>query len=218
MAELRTEEEQIEAIKNWWKKNGSSLLIGIGAALAIVFGWQTWQGQQAENRSQAASQFANLLNALGESNEDERTETIRYVAAGLQDDFEDSAYAVYGTLILAQQQLMDEGDTEAAEASLKWAHARVQEGSPLELVVRSRLAQTQLSAGRYDEALETLRSAGDTGAFAAIYAELEGDILLASGEKQAAREAYRTAQSATLNGRNGVLELKLSDLAIGEDA
>jgi len=43
MAELRTDEEQVEAIKQWWKNNGSSLLIGIGAALAIAFGWQAWQ-------------------------------------------------------------------------------------------------------------------------------------------------------------------------------
>ena len=47
MAELRTEEEQIEAIKRWWKKNGSSLLLGIALALAIVFGWQAWQNHQA---------------------------------------------------------------------------------------------------------------------------------------------------------------------------
>ena len=50
MAELRTEEEQVQAIKDWWKNNGSSLLIGIGAALAIVFGWQAWQNHQATNQ------------------------------------------------------------------------------------------------------------------------------------------------------------------------
>ena len=61
MAELRTEEEQVQAIKDWWKKNGSSLLIGIGAALAIVFGWQAWQNHQAQQRTEAANQFANLL-------------------------------------------------------------------------------------------------------------------------------------------------------------
>ena len=66
MAELRTEEEQIQAIKDWWKKNGSSLLIGIGAALAIVFGWQAWQNSQAQQRTEAANQFANLLNAFSD--------------------------------------------------------------------------------------------------------------------------------------------------------
>ncbi|WP_166263708.1 YfgM family protein [Marinobacter caseinilyticus] len=218
MAELRTEEEQIEAIKNWWKNNGSSLLIGIGAALAIVFGWQTWQTKQAEERSVAASQFASLLNALSENSDEKRIETVTYITGDLQENYEDSAYAVYGSLILAQQQLLDQSKLDAAEESLQWAHARVEKGAPLELVIRSRLAQTQLTAGRHEDALKTLREAGDSGAFAALYAELEGDILLASGDKLAAKEAYRTAREATLGGRNGVLELKLSDLAVGEDA
>ncbi len=40
MAELRTEEEQIEAIKRWWKENGVSLLIGAAIAAAGVFAWK----------------------------------------------------------------------------------------------------------------------------------------------------------------------------------
>ena len=38
MAELRTEEEQLEAIKRWWKENGTSLLAGAVLAAAGVFG------------------------------------------------------------------------------------------------------------------------------------------------------------------------------------
>lgn len=217
MAELRTDEEQVEAIKNWWKKNGSSLLIGIVAALAIVFGWQAWQDSQAEKRSLAAAQFSNLVNSLSENNDEERLETVGYLAKELQENFENSAYAIYATLILAQQQLMDQSDPEAAEASLEWAHARVEQGSALELIVRSRLAQTRFAAGRHDDALETLNGADETGEFAEIYLELEGDILLAKGERAAAEEAYRSAREASTSGQNGLLELKLSDLAAGEN-
>ncbi|MEX0603163.1 MAG: tetratricopeptide repeat protein [Marinobacter sp.] len=217
MAEMRTDEEQVEAIKDWWKRNGSSLLIGIVAALAIVFGWQAWQDHQAEKRSVAAAQFSKLVNSLGEGSDEERTETVGYLAKELQENFEDSAYAIYATLILAQQQLMDQAEPEAAEASLEWAHARVEGGSALELIVRSRLAQAQFAAGRHDEALETLDGAGETGEFAGIYSELQGDILLAKGDRAAAEEAYRSAREASTSGQNGLLELKLSDLAIGED-
>lgn len=217
MAELRTDEEQVEAIKNWWKKNGSSLLIGIVAALAIVFGWQSWQDSQAEKRSLAATQFSSLVNSLSESDDEKRIETVSYLAKELQADFESSAYTIYATLILAQQQLMDQSDPEAAEASLEWAHARVEPGSALELIVRSRLAQAQFAASRHDDALETLNGAGETGEFAEIYLELEGDILLAKGDRAAAEEAYRSAREASTTGQNGILQLKLSDLAVGED-
>jgi len=36
--EHRTEEEQVAALKQWWNDNGNSLIIGVGLALALVFG------------------------------------------------------------------------------------------------------------------------------------------------------------------------------------
>ena len=43
MAELRSEEEQLDAIKRWWKSNGTSLIIGVVVAAAGVFAWKAWQ-------------------------------------------------------------------------------------------------------------------------------------------------------------------------------
>lgn len=214
MAEMRTEEEQIQAIKDWWKKNGSSLLIGIGAALAIVFGWQTWQNHQQTQRTEAASQFANLLNAYGDETGENSGETVAFVAGNLKEEFSDSAYAVYGMLLLARQQLMDEGDAEAAVESLQWAQGKIDDGSALSFVIRNRLARAQFAAEQYDEALATLDAAGDNEAFASIYAELRGDILLAKGDREGAREAYLAAREQSQQGRSGVLELKLSDLGV----
>ncbi len=214
MAELRTEEEQIQAIKDWWKKNGSSLLIGIGAALAIVFGWQTWQNHQQTQRTEAASQFANLLNAFSDQSDDNSGETVAFVAGNLKEEFSDSAYAVYGMLLLARQQLMDQGDAGAAVESLQWAQSRIDDGTALSFVISNRLARAQFAAEQYDEALATLDAAGDNQAFASIYAELRGDILLAKGDREGAREAYLAAREQSQQGRSGVLELKLSDLGV----
>ncbi|AZT83712.1 hypothetical protein EHN06_09250 [Marinobacter sp. NP-4(2019)] len=214
MAEMRTEEEQIQAIKDWWKKNGSSLLIGIGAALAIVFGWQAWQNHQTQQRTEAANQFANLLNAYSDQSDEQRGETVAFVASTLQEEFSDSAYAIYGMLILARQQLLEDGDTDAAIASLEWASENVEEGSGLSFIIRSRLARAQFAAKEYDKALSTLEGAGDNESFAAIYSELKGDILLAKGDREGAREAYLAAREQSRQGRSGVLDLKLSDLGV----
>lgn len=215
MAELRTEEEQIQAIKNWWKNNGSSLLIGIGAALAIVFGWQAWQQHQSDQRSAAAAEFASLLNAFSEGDENS-AETVNYLAGQLREEFGESAYAVYGNLILAQQQLTQQDDAAAAVESLKWAHERVSESAALELIIRSRLARAQMASDQLDDALATVRGATNPGSFKALLAELEGDILLAKGDREAAGTAYLVAREESRTGRNGVLELKLADLGIGE--
>ena len=217
MAELRTEEEQVQAIKDWWKKNGSSLLIGIGAALAIVFGWQAWQNHEAQQRTEAANQFANLLNAFSDQADETSGETVAFVAQTLRDDYTDSAYAVYGNLLLARQQLMD-GESAAAVDSLEWALEKSGEQQALTLVVRSRLARAQFDAGQFDEALATIDKAADADSFNAIFSELRGDILLAQGDRDGARDAYLAAREQSQQGRSGILELKLSDLGVGEDA
>ncbi|MEP2616119.1 YfgM family protein [Marinobacter alexandrii] len=217
MAELRTEEEQVQAIKDWWKKNGSSLLIGIGAALAIVFGWQAWQNHEAQQRTEAANQFANLLNAFSDQADETSGETVAFVAQTLREDYTDSAYAVYGNLILARQQLMA-GESEAAIEALKWALEKSVEQQALTLVVRSRLARAQFDAGQYDEALVTIDEAAEADSFNAIFSELRGDILLAQGDRDGARDAYLAAREQSQQGRSGILELKLSDLGVGEDA
>jgi predicted negative regulator of RcsB-dependent stress response len=218
MAEIRTDEEQVEAIKQWWKKNGSSLLIGIAAALAIVFGWQAWQNQQMEHRTEAASEFANLINAYGDTSQDDSAQTVAFVAKTLREDYSDSAYAIYGSLILARQQLMDQGDAEAAIATLEWANSKADQSGPLSLVIRSRLARAQFDAQQYDAALSTIESAQDTGSFDAIFSELRGDILLAQGNTEEARKAYLSAREQSTAQRSGVLELKLADLGVGGGA
>ncbi|KAA1173884.1 tetratricopeptide repeat protein [Marinobacter salinexigens] len=217
MAEMRTEEEQIQAIKDWWKNNGTSLLIGVGAALAIVFGWQAWQNHQAEQRTKAANEFANLINAFSNQADETSGDTVEYVAKTLREDFADSAYAVYGNLILARQQLTAD-QPEAAIDSLKWALEKSGDNQALALVVRNRLARAQFAAEQYDAALATIDSAGEADSFNAIFSELKGDILLAQGDREGARAAYLAAREEAQQGRSGVLDLKLSDLGVGEDA
>ncbi|GGC78171.1 YfgM family protein [Marinobacter halophilus] len=218
MAELRTEEEQVQAIKDWWKKNGSSLLIGIGAALAIVFGWQAWQNNQAQQRAEAANQFATLLNAFATEADENAGETVAFVAQTLREDHGKSAYAIYGNLVLARQQIMLNDNVEGAIDSLQWALDKASDYPALNLVVRNRLARAQFAAEQFDDALATLDGAVSVDAFAGIFSELRGDILLAKGDAEGAREAYLAAQEQNQQGRSGILELKLSDLGVEEGA
>lgn len=218
MAEMRTEEEQVQAIKDWWKNNGSSLLIGIAAALAIVFGWQAWQNHQMQQRTEAASQFADLINAYSDESDENRAETVAYVAETLREEYSDSAFAIYGMLMLARQQMMEQADVEAAIESLSWAQEKAGESGPLALVIRNRLARARFAAEQYDEALATIEKVDDAGSFSAIFTELKGDILLAQGDRDGARDAYLAAREQNQQGRSGILELKLSDLGVGEGA
>ncbi|GGY66517.1 YfgM family protein [Marinobacter zhanjiangensis] len=219
MAEMRTEEEQIEAIKQWWKKNGSSLLIGIGLALALVFGWQAWQNHQANKQAEAAADFAELMQQAQQASGEEDRESVTYLANQVREQHGDTTYAVYAMLILANQQMMADGDPAAAAETLQWALDQSGSSDALSLVVRTRLARAQYGAGELDDALATVRGADDTGAFEGLLAELEGDILVASGDTAGAEEAYlRARDSGRMEGSIGLLQRKLDNLAIGSDA
>lgn len=217
MAEMRTEEEQIEAIKQWWKKNGSSLLIGIGLALALVFGWQAWQNNQANKQAEAAADFGQLMQQAQQASGEEERESVVYLANQIREEHGDTTYAVYAMLILANQQMMGDGDAAAAAETLQWAMDQTGSSDALSLVVRTRLARAQYGAGQYDDALDTVRGADGTGAFESILAELEGDILIASGDTDAAGEAYTRARDARGTG-GGLLQRKLDNLGVGGDA
>ena len=58
-----TEEQQIEAIKKWWKTNGNSVLIGIALAITAVLGWQTWNQNKEANQEAAAMMYGQLVEA-----------------------------------------------------------------------------------------------------------------------------------------------------------
>ena len=64
MAELRTEEEQVEALKSWWKENGKSLIMGVVIAVAAVFGWRGWNQYQDDFAANASAMYESILNPV----------------------------------------------------------------------------------------------------------------------------------------------------------
>ena len=55
-----TEEEQVAALKDWWKENGTSVITGVIAAVLIVAGWNFWQSHQKDKMSQASTVYQQL--------------------------------------------------------------------------------------------------------------------------------------------------------------
>ena len=180
------EQEQLEDLKAWWKQWGNTIagvVIAVCAGVIAVQGWRWWSGQQAEK----ASVFYNAVSDAVRSND---TAKAKDAMAQLADKYGGTPYAPRGALILAAT-LFDAGDKVGAKAQLASGIDRDSEDE-LKQIARLRLAAIQLDDKQYDDALRTLDAKHDE-AFAGIYADMRGDILVAAGRNAEARAAYQTA-------------------------
>lgn len=100
MAELRSEEEQLEVVKRWWKENGTSLIAGAVLAAAGVFGWNAWQNYQ-EGKSEAASaRYQQLINmTAGTTLEGDQLSAAQTLIDELTDDYGNTLYAELAQLL-----------------------------------------------------------------------------------------------------------------------
>jgi len=210
------EDEELEAFKQWWKRNGQSILFGIVIAVLAVAGWQYWENREATARAEARQGFDSVIGTLSsDQDSEERLATMEYSLDNLKDKYPDSPYAVFSAMIAAGV-YMDEGNPEAAAGELQWALDQAHQ-QPLPRVIRLRLARAQFASGNYEGVVETLQADNDAGEFSPLYRELEGDAQHALGNDQAARQAYQAARDSLGEDSNHrLLELKLSDLAAPE--
>lgn len=214
MAELRTEEEQVQALKAWWDENGKSLLLGIAVALAAVLGWKGWQQQQATHADNASILYQNLLDsvvgAIGPQQDEAKLATANHLHDQLKADYEGTAYANYAALIMARV-AVDQGELTQAVAELDWALAN-QPTESMFILATMRKARILADQGDVDKSLSLVGSL-PVGGYAVSLNELKGDLYLLKGDIELARQSYQKAFDATTANTRPVLEMKLNDLA-----
>ena len=212
MAEMKTEEEQVEALKRWWKENGKSLILTIAVSIGGVLSWNAYQDHQVNQAETASVFFQQLINSApaGQLNESQIAE-VRYNSELLRADFGASTYAQFAALMLARVEVQ-EGNLTAAAAELQWVLA--QQGDPeVNALATIRLAKLLGAQGQYDDALALLVDGDDAWQLGRL--EARGDLLVAQGELDAARVAYEKASllADASGASNPLLGLKLDNLA-----
>lgn len=211
--ENQTEEEQVQALKAWFKKNGGALIFGLAIGLASIGGYRFWadyQITQAQNASLAYSAFQNQLI----SNNSAR---VFEMGEKLVKDFSGTPYATLAALGMARMSVENKS-LDAAEVHLRWVISNAsQEG--MQHIARLRLVRVLAADKKYDEALALLNSRNQ-GSYTSLYSEVRGDILLAQKQTAQARSAYQQALDTIdkSDRRRVFIEMKLNDLPITESA
>ncbi|MEW8229193.1 MAG: tetratricopeptide repeat protein [Candidatus Thiodiazotropha endolucinida] len=203
MSEYQTEEEQVEAIKRWWKENGTSVIAGLVIGLGGVFGWQAWGNYKDRIGAEAALAFNQMVAAVDRGDKPSAVKQAELMRSNY-----DNSYAIFAAMAEARVKL-DQGDAATAISRLEWASENADNPSLKQLVQLS-LARVLLNEGELDAAEKQVAS--EQGGFAGEFAVIRGDIAFARGDKAAAAEAYTQAMTLEVSNRN-LLQMKLDDLA-----
>ncbi|MCB1787720.1 MAG: tetratricopeptide repeat protein [Chromatiaceae bacterium] len=209
MSTYQTEEEQVEAIKKWWKENGKSVIGGVVLGFAVIGGWQGWQGWQRSQAEAASTLFDRMRLAVQQDQPNKAIEDGKQLIG----EFGGSAYASFAALELAKLSYQ-QGEKAAARNHLQWVADSAPDPTIRELA-RLRLGRLLLDLADLD-ALQALLATPASDAFAGEFAELRGDLALARGDQTAAREAYQEALAKGVEDAS-LLRMKLVDVG-GENA
>lgn len=180
------EQEQLATLKSWWKDNGGVVLMLVTAIAIAVAGWRGWDWYQHHQSLTAGAHYDQLAKGVAAND----AKAVRDAAGTLLENHPRSLYASMGALASAKF-LYEKNDLKAAKLQLQWV---VDKSPAAEFrdIARLRLAGVLMDEKAYDEALKLLE-AKHAEPFAAQYALLKGDILVAKDQADAARAAYKLA-------------------------
>ena len=214
-----TEDQQIEAVKKWFKKNGPSIFLSIIVSVGIVFGWQGWEQSQQKGSEVASELYQGMIEALVliKSDTDLETnrhaKTVKHLAGKLISEHSGLHYSYFAGLALAKLAVQD-NDLVEAENQLRWVVEQSNDAS-MTSIARIRLAHVLASQGNVNDGLVMLNTE-ISSAFKSLSDEARGDLYLLLDDKEQARMAYQSSVDyAKGNGEreNTLVQLKLSDLA-----
>src|SRR2546422_11204368 len=92
------EQEQLAALKAWWKDHGGAIILGTTLALAGIGAWNGWTRDERPQPAQAAVLFDTLQKAARAND----LKTTRTTAAALLEHFPPSAYQPVAALLPAK--------------------------------------------------------------------------------------------------------------------
>ncbi len=201
------EQEQLDARKAYWKKNGNRITWLLVLVLGTFAAWNAWNWYQRDQGTKAGALYDELERAAQANDPIKAT----LVFNDLKQRFPSAPFTRQGALMTAKIQA-ERGQPDAARATLTWAAEQKGEVE-MQTVARLRLAALQAEAKQYDEALKTLELAKAEG-FEALVADRRGDVLLSQGKKPEARAAYELAYAAMAEKQTyrRLIEAKLNGL------
>lgn len=208
MSVYMTEEEQLEAIKTWWRNYSTLITIMLSIVLLILSGYKYWHWHQQKVMTEASNAYEHFMLAF--SNQDNKS--IKSYANQLTKEYNHSIYA-YAARLTRAKLYVAKGNFNKASELLEYVADHCP-AKPLKDVARIRIARLYTAQKSYDKALAALNKINDL-VYLSVINELKGDIYTATGQYQQAMAYYKKANSEvrTQGMGNLYLEMKTNELA-----
>jgi len=201
----QSEEQQVEAIKGYWKKNGNAIIAGLVIGFSGFIGFNFYKDNKLAEELAVSDSYQTLVESAQKTPDS-------YIAAGEKFIAENkgSNYSTLTALNLAKKAATHQDWTQV-EKYLTTAIETSQDNG-IKAIATVRLARVQIQLEKVEAALTTLK-APLPKSFKSSIEEIKGDAYLLQGKKDLARSAYQEAIAATVGNANQALKMKLDDLA-----
>jgi predicted negative regulator of RcsB-dependent stress response len=184
-----SEKEQIQLIKDWWKKNGTTILAAIVLVFGLSFGWRYWHYYKNKQAEQASVLYEQMLSV----NTAKKPADFKLFARHLIKDYAGTPYATLASLLSARENI-EQNNLSDARQDLTWV---IQHGKnkSFKQIARIRAARLLLADNKPQQALQLLKYINDKAFMPAIL-ETRGNVFAAQGDKAKALEQYKNALQA----------------------
>jgi len=199
------ENEQTDALRNFFANNGKALAIGVVIGIAALGGWRYWSTHQDDTAKTVSAQYQQLTSAM-QAGKPETLEAVNRFASE-----NSNTYGALAAMDLAKQ-YVDAGQLDKA-ATLLQNGLKDTKDANLQAVINLRLARIQLQQNQADAALKTLDGVKGDG-WTAIVADIRGEALLTKGDKQGARDAWsKGVESDASPALKQMMQMKMNNLS-----
>lgn len=203
----RTEEQQLDALRQWWKNNHKLVLWTSGIVIAGVLIIKGFQHHEDSDRYIASEKY----NVLLKSHEENDLITQKQKADELMNKYGKSSYATLAALIQAKA-AVDEKQYDEAVKYLTFAQKQAT-AQELKSISTVRLARLYLAEQKWDDVEKVLKQAENSG-YLTLLEEVKGDYYLFKQDLTKAREAYLAAieSDPTKGEKRPILRMKLEEI------
>lgn len=204
-----SDDEQAERLKAWWKQNGSSVIVGAIVGIGVIVGVNLWRDYKTSQGETASALYEMMLGNYREQN----IAVSETTGGKIMGSYSSTPYAGKAALLLAKMSF-EKNDITSAKSQLRWAMNNSIEPATVH-AARLRLARILLSEKQFTQVGELI-SVDDFGGFDSEYNELRGDLHMALGEVDQAREAYLAAAQMLPEGSSygDILKMKADNAVI----